>query len=53
MGTVERLDQASLKPCIDMCYCVDVRVSNAHVIPRNARVSIKAARFILVAGDHA
>ena len=41
MGTVEGLDQASSKPCIDICLSATalIRVSNARVIPRNARVS--------------
>ena len=41
MGTVEGPDQASSKPCIDICVSATalMRVSNAHVILRKAHVS--------------
>ena len=41
MGSVEGPDQTSSIPCIAICLSATalIRVSNARVIPRNARVS--------------
>ena len=55
MGTVEGSDQTSSKPCIDICLSATalIRVSNARVIPRNARISTQHQQDpFLVAGDH-